>query len=627
MPYFRMTSSLASIAAGMGLFAVLAFGEEEPGPIAPGDRPSMPNTISFTRDGIGRPLTMSRKNGPGEKDADVYAYRYSNNPLIDNTEYVTLENVPGTVSETYNPPSGIKDAGTEMGVFGQIIVRTDPNGNKTIFRINRHSQMAQIAYKPLNGLKPETPNSAHPDHGRTVKYTYAPFGGRDRPVAGIDVVLFRDGKQETQTHYAATFYGDGKTRTLSIGLTGRVLAFEYLDFMGRITKQTCASGKSVEWTREYPGKGVRAWPEKIVSREGGTESAFKLSYDPGDRLERVDLPSGATLEWKYGFTGHPPVEFGAFDGKSVLCRFVSVEKHPGVRTGWEVYRGGTVEKPVKVRTYGRLYNEGDRLKGEQVLDGSGKAVAEDRFVMGRFGDMLEHNPGDARNTVTRRFTYFGRLQSEVRGGKTTEYAWDGNGNCFRAKSPDATVRYEWDMENRLFRMTREAPGAGFVCEFIYVANTPLIAEVRLTPQGKPTVSRRYLYGAVNERAAEYDGQNALLRSFIVSCDGRLLGAFDHSTKTLMEHVGDPAWPAECWLSRTGGKPSIAYLREDLVQGREARPAEGGLAPGAFEGPVTGLQYRGGRFYDPRATVFLSLPAGSGFPAQAPQRTMYQYAAE
>jgi RHS repeat-associated protein len=534
---------------------------------------------TFALDDDGRVASMveARGNASGATPADytwTYAYDEAGNrtsvtdPLANEVEYgydavnnlTQVEDQGGNATDyTYDvlnrlwkvtPPAAgatgtlyteyVYDAG------GNLATRTDPRGNATTWSYDLDGRMTSrttpigtwnydydengnlaaletaagsatgtagdgtitYAYDRMNRLTSTDYSDATPD----VTRSYDLAGRPATMVDGSGTVTYTHDNADRLTAIARTGGGSGLNGTLSYGY----------DDAGNITSRTLPDSTSSTYGFDDDGRLATITSASLTTT---------LAYDPAGNLTSTTLPSGnGHVETRtYDRAGRLTTVDNSKSG-TILSRHASTLDAAGNPTRVQTTRGSTdVYDAHEYDARNRLTTSCFDI-GSSPTDCTG-AANEIGYAYDKVNNRTqETRVGSVPNPGTTDYTYNSadQLTSSVKGGVTTTYGYDGNGN----QTAVGSRSFSYDLADRLVSTT----GGGVTTTYGYDGDGRRLR----SSTGGGGADLRYVWdplaaSGIPELALERDSSGTLVRRYLTGPRGAL--NYTTSAATYWYHRG------------------------------------------------------------------------------------------
>jgi len=412
--------------------------------------------ISYEYDGLGN-LIRWRDNLGGES----------------NLKY----NPQGLVTEIRNAAGAVQKY--QYDLSGMMIASVDPLNN-----------MTQLSYNPAGDL-----TEAKKPSGDTVKYFYDISGNMSEihhPAGGVtkltydpmDNLVIRENPIDGKTRYAYDKAGQLISET---DAKGQTTTFTY-DDSGLLSQKRFADGKIVKYRYDTDGN--------LLEVDDGT-FPVRYTYDSRGLLTRIEYPAiKRTLRYEYDETGLLSKFFesegrlityeynkskllssmslpgkGRFDfDYDAKGRLISLVYPNGTKGMWEYDATGRLTRITYTASSGKVIS-GWRHSYDAANNLLSVADIHGRTTQYQYDNTYQIKE-ERSPTGTIRYTYLpsGNRGVVDRDGRSVQYAYnradqllktneetfqyDANGNLVERKGPKGITQYQYDMENRLIRVTK-----------------------------------------------------------------------------------------------------------------------------------------------------------------------------
>ena len=326
-------------------------------------------------------------------------------------------------------------------IRGNVINSTDELGNRTRFRYDG----------PFDRL-----TSFTDANGQTTGYSYDADGN-------LLATIYPDGSAERLA------YDPLGNPVSSTNRRGQPIGYDY-NAAGQVTRQTLPDGSEVEFTYDARGNLLTATDDSGVT---------EFEYDDGDRLTRVEYPSGRYLEFEYDLDGR--------------------------RTRMVDHEGFTVNY---------AYDEAGRLA--RLTNGAGESIVE--YTYDAAGRLLRKDQGNGTFT-TYEYDPAGQLLHLVNHAPSGavnsrfDYVYDSLGRRTEMGTLDGTWTYGYDATGQLVRAVLASTNPLIPSQDLTYVYDALGNRIRTIENGATTeytTNQLNQYTAVGQSALFYDVDGNLI---------------------------------------------------------------------------------------------------------------------
>ncbi len=369
------------------------------------------------------------------------------------------------------------------------------------------------------------------------------------------------------------------------------------DRAGNLTNITYPDQRVMSYTYDSDGR--------ILSASDGTNTTT-YEYDPHTGyLASQTLPNGITASYSYDANGRlTDVVHRNPDGGLLLAFHYTLDAN-GFRTA--------VTKETSAGSETTSYTYDDFLRLSSVTYPDGRQVGYAYDPLGNRTAMTV--TVGAAVTVTN-YTYDADNRLRCAGDEVFQY--DANGNVIRRASPERTIEYAYDYENRLVRYE----DGKHVVEFEYDGDGNRVAKI------------------VDGMRTNYvNDVNGFLTQVLIETDAnwQVQQGYTYGLNRIGLDSGQGDWafylydsPLRSVSSLTGSKGTLTVSYAYDAFGAPLEPLAHDANPFLYNGeqydPETDLIYLRTRYYDPNLGRFLSPDPNSGFQFSSQSLNPYSYVA-
>lgn len=528
----------------------------------------------------------------------------------DQGKVASLTNSEGeTTSYTYNSQGRFASITDPLGHATRFEYDDQGNRIKTMDALGRYTQKR---YDAANRLI-----EAIDARGRSMKYAYDPFNRLQQKIDALGG--------------ATSYTYDAKDDLLTVtDPKGTVIQTNAYDLRRRLTQRTDALGKSV--TYAYDGNGN---PTQVTDRKG---QVTRTDYDALNRITRVTYANGRTTDYTYDLVGNL-IRVSDSQSGETLYAYDSLDRLVGETTdrGIVSYSYDALGRITERRINGSdptvyTYDKANRIKtityrNKSVVytyDKAGRLTSRtlpngitQQFIWSDAnevlsiayrktdGTMLEniaYTYDENSNRITRNRTGMGSVPDTAftatydANNRMLTYngqplTYDDNGNLISRQTPQGTVTYTWDAQNRLAGIS----GPNGTASFKYDHRGRRIEK---TVNGQTT---SYLYHG-HQAIAELQG-SSIGTTYLtgLQIDEVLAKFTSQGNRTLLADALGSI------IAQTDDAQTQTTLYGYSPYGEAAQIGESGnsLQYTGRENDDTGLYYYRARYYDPQLKRFIT----------------------
>ena len=574
------------------------------------------NTTGFSYDALGRLVSTVYADGASESRSYDALNRLVKitDPLGRATSFVY--DAVGNLIQTVDPAGNV--ATSQYDALNRKVREIDPLGNATNYAYDALGRTTAIV-----DAKGNTTSLSYDALGRLLQRVY-PDGSKESFVYDVVGNLTQSNDRMTRAtqftydalnHLTQRLFADSSTESFTYDSLGNVLTAansagtirnEY-DLLGRLTKQVDVFGEILEYSYDALGnrKSLKAiMGNQTLSRNYSYDALGRLtqisdekarvttySYDSRSRIAAKILPNGTKTEFTY-------------DAASELTTLTYQTP------------SGTSFRSLQY-TYdnrGLMTQKNDSFEGASTFayDKLGELISITNPVIGLVTfalDALGNRTQVKTGSTPENYTANALNEYSTAGNKTFQYDLDGNLLSRLDTSTGLKTSYEYDVKNRLTKVSGAVPGGAAAGGTLPDSTTVSFTYDALGRRITKTVNSqttRYLWDGA-ELLAELDSQGNLLRSYVHGpvVDEVLYQEDYTKNETLFFHQDNLMSTLALTDNQGIVKESYTYDPYGNLLTHPSVSSTHFLYTGRELDPETSLYYNRNRYYDPTLGRFIS----------------------
>ena len=409
----------------------------------------------------------------------------------------------------------------EYDAFGNLIQQRDAKDRLFCFYYDELSRLTAKVdggiYDPINNSEcPET----QPSTSILATYTYYDFDAAPGLKGQLHKVSWGDdpdNNYETFTYYTnqnnVPEYQRGLLETHNRVINGRPYNLYIMDYdlLGRPLNVLQPNGELLTYT--YDREGENTLDLSYVLPAGGTSATLvsDIKYNERGQMTQMDLGNGINTNYTYYAATDDPAQSGAGDSN---FRLKSIQASNLLNLTYTYDKVGNISSindstttPADVQTF--TYDHLNRL--QTAVSTSGVADYDHTYNYDQIGNITSIERVENSTTTTANYSYPTpaptpdphnqphAVKSINDGSNNYTFTYDDNGNMITRHDESGNFEQEFDIENRLVKVTDISGGPnGPYTQFYYDANGQRVLTEQYDDQGELETATYYPFPGYEE---------------------------------------------------------------------------------------------------------------------------------